>query len=202
MTCFSCGADVQDFHVQCPACDIPLTPEVAELHFKASSADSRMATLRTVAASVVIGAFVAGLAFGVAIRPSASSSAAARPASEEPMPFAILNDVFMRMMNEKVHLNFRSWHLHPQGTVIFEMEAPSAERPSLWEEFSADEKHAVMSFIGAAYTQVHFMYGHPVNVKTDGHPQVAISYYGTEAPVGLRREDGTVHVFPSPFRRR
>lgn len=201
--CIDCGADLNG-RTACPSCDLPNVAEVHALHARMAAAEQRFAILKTVFAVGVLIAFGIGAGLSsMMTTPRATvvaEGAEMRQAMDKPLAIPVVNDLFVRTLDERVRLGLRGWVQHPNGTVILEMAPPTKEQPrTLWEHFTAPQKKEVAELIAAGYTSTLFQTRNPVNVERDGHPPIALRYYGTDAPVMLRTRDGTIHLYPSPY---
>lgn len=205
--CFNCNADIFGPASSCPSCGLPFVEPVIALHHR-SIATERRATIWQGAFYVgLIVAFAAGTAvtrWAQEKRETLLTSVHQQEEVSNPenIPIEMVNDLFMRLMEDRVHLGFRSWYRTPQGAVVFEITPPTQNQASLWEVLNDEEKRQVMQYLGAAYTQVLYRMGHRINITENGHPPIGLKYYGHNEPLAARGPDGLVHIFPSPFARR
>lgn len=203
--CFSCSAELGDFDV-CPSCDLPQVASVVKLHERATKAEQRAESTRGVLIVAVLLSMAVGAGLSAVVTTPRAKAVVrdevAQEAMRTPLARDLANDLFIRTIDDKLHLGIQGWLDHSSGVLVLEMRPRSEANPRpLWEEFTDPEREEIMEFLGAAYTVTLFRTGNPVNVETQGHPPLALRYYGTEAPVATRAKDGSVRIYPSPYRR-
>lgn len=201
--CYHCSAALAVGQDVCEACQAPQTEFARGYFLRALQAEKKMVSQRSMWAILCILLFVAGAVGGMSINRSAAEDLAAQEEFESQVssiPIESINDLFMRGIEEQLHLGLRSWYVTPDGATIFEMNPPNPAMPKpVWEALNQAEREKVMAYFSVAYTQVLLKSGRSIDFRVQGHPAVGLAYYGTRGPVALRARSGDVMVYRSPF---
>lgn len=204
--CFECEATILPDQLLCEKCNIPQVKEVYELSKRARSAEDRLAFMRNLVAVAAVLSFLGGVILTAVLRPageslatdSASETDLAGAVERGEVPAELVNDMFLRTIEQQMHLGLRSWYNRPDGSIVFEMTPPGpGNEAALWESLNDQERLKVMELLSAAYTTMLLRNGLISDLDENSHPVVFLAYYSHNKPLAVRVADGTVRVFAS-----
>lgn len=199
--CYACHAQVSPGSAECGACGAPQTRTGFAVFEATSALKTRIERLKVVAAAALLVGFGFGVAAHAAIvKPPAEVAAV----DERQLTIDEVNDLFRSAINNAFQsrgapLDVIAW-TQAQDGIILEIRAPTRENPAVfWQAISQADREAAMQYIAMSYTAVLASEGYPPRISEDGHPAIALKYYGHAPILAARVKDGRVIVNPSPF---
>lgn len=203
--CYACEAAVLPDMESCAACGAALTDAAEGAYGAVREAQASVDQWKTWSIVFVVLAFALGTGFGMWMRGTQVERTTYSPqpgAAVADMPIERANDVFMRTINDELHLGLTGWVRDDEGRLVLEMARPGPQNEAaLWERFSPEERGQVIGFLGVTYSRTLVAAGYPLNVRDGGHPPLVLKYREIDAPLAVRERSGELAVYPSPFER-
>lgn len=205
--CYACGTTLVQGTPKCPGCDAEQTRTALALFRSERQLKATIERWRIITFATGLVCLVAGLGMGMWAMQSKQSTRLSNTTPEsfltnipEERALNHLNDIFMRSIDEALGLGLMSWVWAEDSTLVLEMRPPTNSQPDvLWQVLSTEERQQVIGFIGVEYTRVRLMSGIPYDLNINGHPPVALRYRNHPNWLALRRRDGSLHVFSTPY---
>lgn len=146
--------------------------------------------------AIFLGGFVVGWVLGVGKWASTEQAVLETPA---------LNTAFMSMISQEVavrdaRLFLANWAYSRDSTLYFEMMPPSAATPSVpWETLDRRGRQGVMEFFAIAYDRFLIHNGQSPMAGEGAYHPIGLKYLGLDTPLAVRKADGSIEIFRSPY---